>query len=193
MGSTDFFGQLHHLIDQQGLHRNILTATPLISFLATISCYRIRANIKNAHPLDNTKYFICRNEQNYEVFTCPNGGIFDEREKACIDLCEQRKPCLNQGQCIILANLTLQCVCRRDWTGDRCEIPLSTCANAPCGPNAECRMLHSSDYTQDYVCICDNQRSYGRNCQQSKLGERWCFLISLFFGDFSRTQSMSTA
>lgn len=151
----------------------------MISFPAPISCYRIRANIKNAHPSDNTKYFICRNEQNYDVFTCPNGGIFDAREKACIDLCEQRKPCLNQGQCIILANLTLQCVCRRDWTGDRCEIPLSTCANDPCGPNGECRMLHSSDYTQDYVCICDNQRSYGRNCQQSRLREMVFFYIDI--------------
>jgi len=80
---------------------------------------------------------------------------------------KKKKPCLNQGQCIILSNLTLQCVCQRDWTGERCEIPLSTCANQPCGPNAECRMLNAFDYPQDYVCVCNNQQSYGRNCQQT--------------------------
>jgi hypothetical protein len=138
-------------------------------FTAPLSCNRVRPNIKNAYPTDKTKYFICRDENRYEIFTCPNGGIFDDREKACIDLCEQKKPCLNQGQCIILSNLTLQCVCRRDWTGERCEIPVSTCANNPCGPNAECRMLKTSDYPQDYVCVCNNHQSYGRNCQQSIL------------------------
>ena len=112
---------------------------------------------------------MCRDEQRYEIFTCPNGGIFDDQEKACIDLCEQKKPCLNQGQCIILSNLTLQCVCRRDWTGERCETPLSACADNPCGPDAECRMLVASDYPQDYVCICDKEKTYGRNCQQSRL------------------------
>jgi hypothetical protein len=30
-------------------------------------------------------------------------------------------------------------------------------------------MLKTSDYTQDYVCICNNQQTYGRNCQQSML------------------------
>jgi hypothetical protein len=153
---ASLFGRLHQLIDNPNRDQP-----------APVSCYRVRPNIKNAYAFDNTKYFICRDEQRYEIFTCPNGGIFDDREKACIDLCEQKKPCLNQGQCIILSNLTLQCVCRRDWTGDQCEIPLSTCANNPCGPNAECRMLKTSDYTQDYVCICNNQQTYGRNCQQT--------------------------
>ena len=132
------------------------------------SCTTVRANVRQAHPLDQTKYYICRNQVKYEITTCPNGGLFDDRIKGCIDLCEQKKPCLNKGQCIIHTNLTLECVCRRDWTGDRCEIPLSTCAQDPCGPNAECHMLKASDYNQDYVCICDKHESYGRNCQQSK-------------------------
>jgi hypothetical protein len=151
---ASLFGQFQNLIDNQNQEE-------------LLSCIRIRANIKNAHPTDNTKYYICRDERRYEVFTCPNGGIFDNTQKACIDLCEQKKPCLNQGQCIILSNLTLQCVCRQDWTGERCEIPLSTCVNDPCGPNGECRMLKAIDYTQDYVCICNNHQTYGRNCQQS--------------------------
>jgi hypothetical protein len=153
---ASLFGRFQKLLDNQNQDQP-----------APVSCFRVRPNIKNAYPLDNTKYFICRDEQRYEIFTCPNGGIFNDREKACIDLCEQKKPCLNQGQCIILSNLTLQCVCQRDWTGDRCEIPLSSCANNPCGPNAECRMLKTSDYSQDYVCVCNNHETYGRNCQQT--------------------------
>jgi hypothetical protein len=141
------------------------------ALLAVPSCTTVRANVRQAHPLDQTKYYICRNQWKYEITTCPNGGLFDDRIKGCIDLCEQKKPCLNLGQCIIHTNLTLECVCRRDWTGDRCEIPLSTCAQQPCGPNAECHMLKASDYDQDYVCICNKHESYGRNCQQSKSRE----------------------
>ena len=103
------------------------------------------------------------------MFTCPNGGQFDDRIKGCRDLCEQKSPCLNNGQCIIRTNLTLECVCRQDWTGERCEIPLSSCVNQPCGIHGQCQMLKATDYSQDYVCICDNQQSYGRNCQHSKI------------------------
>jgi hypothetical protein len=28
-------------------------------------------------------------------------------------------------------------------------------------------MLKTHEYSQDYVCLCNNQQSYGRNCQQS--------------------------
>lgn len=133
------------------------------------NCERIRPNVRQAHPFDERKYFLCRNTEKFEIIQCKNGGIFDNRLKACIDLCEQKKPCLNDGQCIILSNLTLQCVCRRDWTGERCETALSSCANNPCGENGECRMLKATDYSQDYVCICDKEKSYGRNCQQSSL------------------------
>lgn len=152
MDSASLFSRLHQLLDSQ----------------LPVSCFRVRPNTKNPHPTDETKYIVCRDEQRYDVFTCPNGGIFNDTEKACFDLCQQRDPCLNQGQCIILADLTLQCVCRRDWGGEQCEIPLSSCANNPCGPDAECRMLQATDYTQDYVCICDRHQTYGRNCQQSR-------------------------
>ncbi|CAF1203880.1 unnamed protein product [Adineta steineri] len=133
----------------------------------SISCYRVRANIKNAYLPDNTKYFVCRDEYRYEIFTCPNGGIFNETARACIDLCEQKKPCLNQGQCIILPDLKLECVCRRDWTGERCEIPKSACVNDPCGEGNECRKLNALDYSQDYVCICGKQQTYGKSCDRS--------------------------
>jgi hypothetical protein len=156
-----------------------LPSCHVISFdLVSPSCTNVRANIRQAHPYDSTKYYVCRNQKNYEMSTCPNGGLYDNNIKGCIDLCEQKKPCLNNGQCIILSNLTLQCVCRRDWTGERCETPLSTCANEPCGINAECRMLKASDYTQDYVCICNDEQSYGRNCQKS-------IDVNCFIGDQS--------
>jgi len=130
-------------------------------------CRFTRANVRQAHPFDSSKFYLCRNTLKFEIFTCPNAGRFDDRWKSCLDLCEQKKPCLNEGQCIIHKNLTLECVCRQDWTGDRCEIPRSQCVHKPCGAENQCQMLIASDYSQDYVCICDDQQRYGRNCQQT--------------------------
>jgi len=157
--TAGLFGQLHHLLANQ----------------PKFSCAGVRRNIKHPHPQDNTKYVVCRDERRYNVFTCPNGGVFNNTQKACLDLCQQNDPCLNQGQCIILQDLTLQCVCKRDWTGERCETPLSSCAYNPCGPDAECRMLNAGDYSQDYVCLCNNYKSYGRNCEQSKYERKMSF------------------
>lgn len=38
----------------------------------------------------------------------------------------------------------------------------------PCGPNAECRVLKTNDYEQDYVCVCHSKKGYGLNCDDSK-------------------------
>ncbi|UJR22066.1 hypothetical protein I4U23_025134 [Adineta vaga] len=170
--TNEFFGRFQKLIDQANQQMSISSLSDDFSDgrqdeLTFISCDRIRPNVKNAYPADKTKYFVCRKNQSYEIYTCPNGGIFDDNEKACIDLCQQNNPCLNQGQCIILPDLKLECVCRRDWTGERCEVPLSSCAKNPCGANNECRMLKTLDYDQDYVCICDKQESYGKTCQRT--------------------------
>ena len=106
----------------------------------------------------------------------------------------RKKPCLNEGQCIIHKNLTLECVCRQDWTGDRCEIPRSQCVHKPCGAENQCQMLIASDYSQDYVCICDDQQRYGRNCQQSSLIieiEEIDVKLFFFFRFFSGAKSVS--
>ena len=169
------FGQLRYSVEQE------TPSSPLL-------CAGVRPNIRVAHPIERTRYYMCRDQLNYEIFTCPNGGIYDDPTKTCIDLCEQRKPCLNQGQCIILSNLTLQCVCRRDWTGERCETPVSTCASQPCGPNGDCQMLKASDYPQDYVCKCNKEQSYGRSCQDSKGNVP---LVSTKYHPSSRAQSVS--
>ncbi|CAF0772486.1 unnamed protein product [Adineta ricciae] len=169
--SLGLFGELQRIIDQSN-QESLMTGDTDLSDgrqdeLTFISCDRIRPNVKNAYLPDKTKYFICRKDQTPEIYTCPNGGVFDNTEKACLDLCQQNNPCLNQGQCIISPDLQLGCVCRRDWTGERCEIPKSSCALNPCGASNECRMLKAVDYTQDYVCICDKHQSYGRNCQRT--------------------------
>ena len=175
------FGQLRYSVEQK--------TQVLPSNQSPLLCAGVRPNIRVAHPIERTRYYMCRDQLNYEIFTCPNGGIYDDPSKTCIDLCEQRKPCLNQGQCIILSNLTLQCVCRRDWTGERCETPVSTCASQPCGPNGDCQMLNANDYPQDYVCTCNKEQSYGRSCQDSKGAVQPLSILTIYRRS-SRAQSL---
>jgi hypothetical protein len=138
-------------------------------------CIGARLLTKLAHPTDKTKFIQCRDEYHYEVFTCPNGGEYNDQTKSCdtiisfINKCEQEKPCLNDGKCVVLTNSTFKCNCRPDWTGDRCETPMNSCVAKPCGPNAECRILKTTDHKQDYICVCDERTGYGLSCQESKL------------------------
>lgn len=148
----------------------------LYEFLLVPSpCIGTSSGAKLVHPKDKTKYIQCRDEYHYEIFTCPNGGEYIEQTNSCdltvpiVDKCEQEKPCLNDGQCISFGNSTFKCTCRGEWTGERCETPISSCARKPCGSNAECRTLKTIDYEQDYLCVCHGTRGYGLNCQESQL------------------------
>jgi hypothetical protein len=144
-------------------------------FLVPSPCIGASSSTKLAYPRDKTKYIQCRDEFHYEIFTCPNGGEYNDQTNSCdltipvIDKCEQEKPCLNDGQCQLISNSTFKCTCRQDWTGDRCETPLNSCVQKPCGPNAECRTLKTSNYEQDYVCVCHEKKGYGLNCQEGML------------------------
>jgi hypothetical protein len=151
---------------------------PFTSFeclLVPSPCIGASSSTKLAYPRDKTKYIQCRDEFHYEIFTCPNGGEYNDQTNSCdltipvIDKCEQEKPCLNDGQCQLISNSTFKCTCRQDWTGDRCETPLNSCVQKPCGPNAECRTLKTSNYEQDYVCVCHEKKGYGLNCQEGML------------------------
>lgn len=134
-------------------------------------CTDVRSSNIIIHPKDKTKYIQCRDNFHYEIFSCPHGGDFNEQTLTCnsviptVDRCEQEKPCLNGGQCAALSDSKFKCTCRADWTGDRCETPMNSCVQKPCGPNAECRSLQISDFQQDYVCVCNSRKDYGLNCQ----------------------------
>jgi hypothetical protein len=123
-----------------------------------------------AHPSDSTKYISCLNENTYEIMDCPSGLIYNaaldqcEKLKNVESICERDQPCLNGGQCYKTSSSTYKCTCRESWTGERCEIPLSSCASNPCGEQNECHTLLASDYKQDYVCVCDGRQSYGLTC-----------------------------
>jgi len=141
-------------------------------FLVPSPCVGASSLQKLAYPKDKTKYIQCRDEFHYEIFTCPNGGEYNDQTNSCellspiIDICEQEKPCLNDGHCLRLSNSSFKCNCRQDWTGERCETPLNSCVKKPCGPNADCRKLITADYEQDYVCVCHAARGYGLSCQE---------------------------
>jgi hypothetical protein len=104
---------------------------------------------------------------------CPAGLIYNaavdqcEKVKNTESLCERELPCLNDGQCHQTSPSSYKCTCRGSWTGERCETPLSSCASNPCGDGNECHTLLTSDYKQDYVCVCDGRQSYGLTCGRS--------------------------
>jgi hypothetical protein len=146
-----------------------------------------RSNIP--HPVDATKYISCINEDKYEIMDCPTSLIYNaaadqcEKVKNTESLCEREQPCLNDGQCYQTSPSTYKCTCRGSWTGERCETPLSSCASNPCGENNECHTLITSDYKQDYVCVCDGRQSYGLTCGRSMFIEVY-FRMKILFLNF---------
>ena len=106
---------------------------------------------------------------------CPLGLIYEAENDQCKkisneeSLCERDRPCLNEGQCYQTGPTSYKCTCRGAWTGERCETPVSSCANNPCGDGNECHTLKINDYKQDYVCVCDGRSSYGSTCERSML------------------------
>ncbi|CAF0902973.1 unnamed protein product [Adineta steineri] len=128
----------------------------------------IKTNVP--HPTDLKKYISCLNENSYKVMDCPSGLIFNvdinqcEKTTNSESLCERDQPCMNDGQCYQTSPSSYKCTCRGSWTGERCETPLSSCASNPCGENSECHTLVANDFKQDYVCVCDNKKSYGLTC-----------------------------
>ncbi|CAF0913761.1 unnamed protein product, partial [Didymodactylos carnosus] len=124
-----------------------------------------------AHPTDRTKYISCLTDVKYEIMECPKGLIYNRVSDQCEKmngeaLCES-KPCMNDGQCYATSTTEYKCTCREMFTGDRCETPLSSCVNEPCGKGVECVTLKADDYPQDYACVCDERKSYGLTCDKN--------------------------
>ena len=104
---------------------------------------------------------------------CPEGLIYDAENDQCKkireeeSLCDRLKPCMNDGHCYVTGPSSYKCTCRSGWTGEHCEVPLSSCASNPCGAGNECHSLKVNDYKQDYVCVCDGRSAYGSTCERS--------------------------
>lgn len=131
---------------------------------------------------------------------CPNGLIYNgvadqcEKIKNTEAICERDQPCMNEGQCHQTSPSTYKCTCRGAWAGERCETPLSSCAADPCGQGNECITLQTTDYKQDFVCVCDGRQSYGSTCGRSMLSSFFFYKKNLSINYFCkfryRTKSM---
>ena len=101
---------------------------------------------------------------------CPAGLFYNPTLDQCESvekpksLCETLNPCLNGGQCYETSSQTYKCTCLAGWTGEQCETPVSSCASNPCGLENECHTLKTTDFKQDYICVCDQRQSYGLTC-----------------------------
>ncbi|XP_036359766.1 agrin isoform X5 [Octopus sinensis] len=72
-------------------------------------------------------------------------------------------PCKNGGNCLMLDNVMVQCICQEGFIGKYCENE-DMCINNPCQGGGTCTPTdHGS-----YVCICPEDRK-GRNCQEEVL------------------------
>ncbi|CAF2147383.1 unnamed protein product [Rotaria magnacalcarata] len=132
-------------------------------------CIGKSINVNVQHPTDSTKYISCLNENKYEIMNCPTSFMYNANDDKCEkinikSICEQEQPCMNNGECHSTSPTTFKCTCQGLWAGERCEIPLSSCASNPCGEGNQCHTLVTSDYKQNYICICDKQQSYGLSC-----------------------------
>jgi len=124
------------------------------------------------NPADRSSYITCIDATHYEIMACPDQLVFND----ALDRCERisddeavckQNPCMNGGQCYATSSQTFKCTCLESFTGERCEVPTSTCARQPCGPDAECWSLRAEEYPQDYVCVCSDRQSYGLSCSQT--------------------------
>ncbi|CAF4727455.1 unnamed protein product [Rotaria sp. Silwood1] len=154
-------------LQQPRLVPNELTRQPSLKLSP---CFNKSPRSNIAHPTDARKFIACLTRFHYEIMDCPSGLIYNptidqcEKRKNLEAICEREQPCMNNGQCYQTSPTTYKCTCRGAWTGERCEIPLSTCAMNPCGPGNECLTLKTGEYKQDYVCVCDEGQSYGLSC-----------------------------
>ena len=158
------------------MYANIFLSSDHFHYIQSISatpCTGQPPKSNIPHPSDSSKYISCIDDTTYEIMECPTGLIYNsgldkcEKVKNSQALCERDNPCLNDGQCYQTSPSTYKCTCRGQWTGERCETPVSSCALNPCGEGNECHTLVASDFKQDYVCLCGGRKSYGLTCERS--------------------------
>jgi len=146
---------------------------PVVQPVAFSPCANHQGKGNIAHPTDSSKYIACLNTEKYEIMDCPEGLIYDAENDQCKKireeetLCDRLKPCMNDGHCYVTGPSSYKCTCRSGWTGEHCEVPLSSCASNPCGAGNECHSLKVNDYKQDYVCVCDGRSAYGSTCERN--------------------------
>ncbi|CAF0913744.1 unnamed protein product, partial [Didymodactylos carnosus] len=124
------------------------------------------------NPADRSSYIACLDETRYEIMACPDQLVFNDALDRCERISDdeavcQQNPCMNGGQCYATSPQTFKCTCLESFTGERCEVPIGSCARRPCGPDAECWSFRAEDYPQDYVCVCNDRQSYGLSCSQT--------------------------
>ena len=119
------------------------------------------------NPWDRNGYIVCSDIDRYHMMPCSVGTVFNENLKHCVPegyvapICPIGY-CKNSGECIMTDDQKLKCLCRKGFTGLKCEENIDECA---LGGNQACAGGVCVDQVNGFYCSC--AKGIGLNCQQT--------------------------
>ena len=121
------------------------------------------------NPWDHKSFLTCTSVNVFERMQCPLGTFFSEDIRHCVPegfnppKCPQGQ-CLNDADCLVDANNKPQCVCRKGFTGERCETNIDECATL--GGSRTCNGGTCVDQINGFYCKCPGDL-VGLNCHDT--------------------------
>ena len=118
-------------------------------------------------PSSMHSYLICIAPGKYHSMPCSVGTHFSRQLNHCVPLgfnlpsCPSDH-CYNGGECLIDGYNALKCVCKKGFTGDRCEVNVNECELE--GSQA-CAGGECVDQVNGFYCLCPS--GIGLSCSQT--------------------------
>lgn len=123
--------------------------------------------LQHKNPWDKHSYLICVDVLKYHSMPCSVGTYFNENLNHCVPdgydppVCPSRY-CENDGECLVDENNLLKCVCKKGFSGDRCEVNIDECLLEG---NSACTGGTCVDQINGFYCRCPN--GVGLNCRET--------------------------
>ena len=118
-------------------------------------------------PTSSANYLICIAPGKFHTMPCSTGTIFNTQLNHCVPLGFDMPSCpsdycSNGAECIVDGYSALKCVCKKGFSGDRCEVNIDECQLEG---NAACAGGQCLDQINGYYCQCAN--GIGLNCAET--------------------------
>ncbi|CAF3389130.1 unnamed protein product [Rotaria sp. Silwood1] len=123
---------------------------------------------------DKRRFVVCLDNSKGVEQRCPKGLYYYPESRRCerklkgLKNACAHKPCLNNGQCVIVDVTSYKCQCPTGFDGRNCELDVHVCQNQqPCGqsPDQRCQSFRFGAALQ-YICIYQDGLGYSLNPQQ---------------------------